>query len=71
MYFCGLWLKGKKQLQELMDKVLDNESKKLIEELEKLISEDKKEKIKDLLEKLEYCRSVSFKRRYRNISKIP
>ena len=46
-------LEKQKQLQELMDKVLDDESKKLIEELEKLISEDKKEKIKDLLEKLD------------------
>ena len=42
-----------KQLQELMDKVLDEEFKQLIDELEKLIKEDKKEKLKDLLEKLD------------------
>ena len=42
-----------KQLKELMDNVIDEELKNLINELEKLISKDEKEKLKELLDKLD------------------
>tara|TARA_B100001540_G_C15815623_1_gene647142 strand:+ start:955 stop:4260 length:3306 start_codon:yes stop_codon:yes gene_type:complete len=46
-------LEKQKQLEELMDKVLDEESKKLMEELQELLEEMNKEEMKEVLDKLE------------------
>jgi hypothetical protein len=45
-------LEKQKQLEDLMNKVLDEEMKRLLEEMEQMIDEADKEKLKDLLEKL-------------------
>jgi len=45
-------LEKQKQLKKLMDSVVDEEIKKLLEELEKLMNKDEKEKLKDLLKKI-------------------
>ena len=45
-------LEKQKQLKKLMDSVVDEEMKKLLEELEKLMNKDDKEKLKDLLKKI-------------------
>ncbi len=46
-------LEKQKQLEELMNKVLDDEMKKLLKEMEEMMDEANKEKLKDLLEKLD------------------
>lgn len=46
-------LEKQKQLEELMDKVLDEESKKLMKELQELLEEMNKEEMKEVLDKLE------------------
>lgn len=45
-------LEKQKQLKKLMDNVVDEEMKKILEELEKLMNKDDKEKLKDLLKKI-------------------
>ena len=46
-------LQKQKQLEELMNKVLNEEIKKILEEIEKMMDKAEKEKLKDLLEKLD------------------
>ena len=46
-------LEKQKQLQELMNKVLDEETKKLLQEMEEMMEKADKEKLKDLLDKLD------------------
>ena len=46
-------LEKQKQLEELMNKVLDEETKKLLQEMEEMMDKADKEKLKDLLEKLD------------------
>ena len=46
-------LEKQKQLEELMNKVLDEEAKKLLQEMEEMMDKADKEKLKDLLEKLD------------------
>ncbi|MFQ3332631.1 MAG: hypothetical protein ACI84S_000377 [Thalassomonas sp.] len=46
-------LEKQKQLEELMNKVLDEETKKLLQEMEDMMDKADKEKLKDLLEKLD------------------
>ena len=46
-------LEKQKQLEELMNKVFDEETKKLLQEMEKMMEKADKEKLKDLLEKLD------------------
>ena len=46
-------LEKQKQLEELMNKVLDEETKKLLKEMEEMMDKADKEKLKDLLEKLD------------------
>ena len=46
-------LEKQKQLQELMNKVLDEETKKLLQEMEEMMENADKEKLKDLLDKLD------------------
>jgi len=45
-------LEKQKQLEQLMNKVLDEETKKLLQEMEELMDKADKEKLKDLLDKL-------------------
>ena len=45
-------LEKQKQLEELMNKVLDEETKKLLQEMEEMMDKADKEKLKDLLDKL-------------------
>lgn len=45
-------LEKQKELEELMNKVLDEEMKKMLEEMEQMLDEVDKEKLKDLLDKL-------------------
>ena len=46
-------LEKQKKLKELMDNVVDDELKELLEEFEELLNEDDKEKLKELLDKLD------------------
>ena len=46
-------LEKQKQLQELMNKVLDEETKKLLQEMEEMMEKADKEKLKELLDKLD------------------
>ena len=46
-------LEKQKQLEELMNKVLDEETKKLLQEMEEMLDKADKEKLKDLLDKLD------------------
>lgn len=46
-------LQKQKQLEELMNTVLDEEMKRLLEEMEQMINDSDKEKLKSLLEKLD------------------
>ncbi len=46
-------LEKQKQLEDLMNKVLDEETKKLLKEMEKMMDKVDKEKLKELLDKLD------------------
>ena len=46
-------LEKQKQLEELMNKVLNEETKKLLQEMEEMMDKANKEKLKELLEKLD------------------
>ncbi|MAO71513.1 MAG: hypothetical protein CMD02_03260 [Flavobacteriales bacterium] len=46
-------LKKQKQLEDLMDKVLDDESKKLMQELQDLLEEMNKKEMKDVLDRID------------------
>ena len=46
-------LEKQKQLEELMNKVLDEETQKLLQEMEEMMEKADKEKLKELLEKLD------------------
>jgi hypothetical protein len=46
-------LEKQKQLQELMDKLLDDDTRKLLEEIQKMLEELNKDKIGEMLEKIQ------------------